>query len=330
MLRVGMLSGWHVHAKGYANELKAIPNVAITAVWDEEPERGKQWAAELDAPFEGDLGAFLGRADIDGVVVDAPTNRHAEVMIAAANAGKHIFTEKVMAPTVKECQAIADAVRKAGVKFCISFPQRTLPPHLFAKRVAEEKLIGDVTLLRVRVAHDGSSAGWLPPHFYDPVACGGGAMMDLGAHPMYLARWILGKPVRLSSMFNRFTDHVVEDNAVCTIEFENKAIAITETSFVSACCPGVLELHGTEGAVFIGGPDNTVRLMSKKVPGTLRGWVTPADLPPAMPRPIRIWTNALLEGTPIPFGLEDGIQLTELMEAAYRSFREGGASVTLA
>ncbi|MCX5759095.1 MAG: Gfo/Idh/MocA family oxidoreductase, partial [Candidatus Hydrogenedentes bacterium] len=240
-----------------------------------------------------------------------------EVMIAAANAGKHIFTEKVMAPTVQECQAIADAVRKAGVKFCISFPARTRPKFLFAKRVAEEGLIGDVTLLRVRVAHDGASSGWLPPHFYDPVACGGGAMMDLGAHPMYLARWILGQPLRVRSTFLHMTDHAVEDNAVSVVEFANKAIAVVETSFVSRHCPDILELHGTAGALFTGGPDDSVQLMSDKVGGSLRGWIRPADLPQALPRPIRIWADALMHGTPIPFGLDEGIQLTELMENAY-------------
>ncbi len=325
MLRVGMASGWHVHARGYAEELKAIPDAAIAAVWDEEPKRGVPWAAELGAPFEPDLQRFMARDDIDGIVCDAPTNRHAEVMIAAANAGKHIFTEKVMAPTVKECQAIADAVRKAGVKFCISFPARTRPKFLFAKRVAEEGLIGDITLLRVRVAHDGSSGGWLPPHFYDPVACGGGAMMDLGAHPMYLARWILGRPERIRSTFLHMTDHAVEDNAVSVVEFANKAIAIIETSFVSRHCPDILELHGTAGALFTGGPEDSVQLRSDKVGGALDGWICPADLPDALPRPIRIWANALLHGTPIPFGLEEGIQLTELMENAYAA-RESAKS----
>ena len=60
--------------------------------------------------------------------------------------------------TVRECDAISEAVRKAGVKFCISMPQRTRPTTLFAKQVADEKLIGDVTLLRVRGAHNGASA----------------------------------------------------------------------------------------------------------------------------------------------------------------------------
>lgn len=322
MLRVGMISGWHAHARGYANELKAIPGVEIAAVHDEDPERGAQWAAELAVPFEPDLDCFLNRADLDAVVVNAPTNRHKDIMIAAAQAKKHIFTEKVMALTVKECNAITDAVRKAGVQFCISFPARCTPQHLFAKKVMDEKLIGDVTVLRVRVAHDGASGGWLPPHFWDPVSCGGGAMMDLGAHPMYLARWILGKPLKISSTFNYFTGHEVEDNAVCTVEFENKAIGIVETSFLSAHCPGCLELYGTEGTLFTGGPDDGVHIISNVLGAKLNGWITPSELPKTQPRPVRQWAEALMNNTPMPFGLEDGTQLTELMEAAYRAHRE--------
>jgi predicted dehydrogenase len=323
MLKVAMLSGWHVHAKGYANTVNSFPDARVTAVWDEEPARGKAWAEELKAPFEPDLKKCCEREDVEAVVVDAPTSMHPEVMIAAARAGKHIFTEKVMALTVKACNRISAAVRKAGVKFCISMPQRCSPTSLFAKKVADEKLIGDVTLLRVRTAHNGASAGWLPPHFYVPETCGGGAMMDLGAHPMYLARWILGKPTRITSTFNDRTGHAVEDNSVCLIEFESKAIAVVETSFVSPHSPGALELYGTEGALLIGGPEGRVQLRSNKVASSVPGWIVPSELPKPLPPPLRMWVSGILEGAPIQFGLEDGTQLTELMEAAYRSHRSG-------
>jgi predicted dehydrogenase len=298
----------------------------IVAVYDEDPARGKAWAADLGVPFDADLDAFLGRGCMDAVACNAPTNRHKDVMVAAAQAGKHIFTEKVMALTVAECNAIAAAVRQADVLFCISMPYRTQPDALFAKKVAEEKLIGDVTLLRVRVAHDGASGKWLPPHFYDLETCGGGAMMDLGAHPMYVASWIMGQPVRITSMFNSFTGCEIEDNAVSLIEFENKGIAISETSFVSTHSPGCLELYGTEGSLFTGGPDGRVRLRSNRIGGSLDGWITPDRLPAALPSPIRIWVEGILEGKPIPFGLEEGTRLTELMENAYLSYRNGGSA----
>lgn len=68
--------------------------------------------------------------------------------------------------------------------------------NLFAKKAIDEGWLGKVTLARVRNAHDGVSSGWLPPHFFDEATCGGGAMMDLGAHPMYLLAWLLGRRYR--------------------------------------------------------------------------------------------------------------------------------------
>jgi predicted dehydrogenase len=322
VVRVAMLSSWHVHARGYARELASMPDVKLTAVWDEDPERGKSWAESLSLPFEADLQKILARDDVDAVAVDAPTSMHAEVMTAAAVAGKHIFTEKVMALTIEECQSIAEAVKKAGVKFCISFPYRTRPETLYAHKAVQDGLLGKLTFLRVRVAHNGVSGGWLPPHFEDPVTTGGGAMMDLGAHPMYLARWIGGRPKRIASMFSSVFDRPVEDNAVCSIEFESEAIGVTETSFVSTMSPFSLELSGTDGSLVVGGPDEkSVRIRSGHVNG--EQWVTPESLPEALPSALRMWIDGILKDTPIPFGLEEGIQLTELMEYAYRAHREG-------
>ncbi len=322
MLKVAMLSYWHVHAWDYTKQLMARDDVKITAVWDEIPERGEKNAKEIGAAFEADLDALLGRNDVDAVVINTPTNMHREVMVAAAKAGKHIFTEKVMALTVRECEEIAQAVREAGVKFCISFPHRTMPHNLFAKKVVDEGLIGDITLLRIRNAHNGSVAGWLPDHFYDPVECGGGAMIDLGAHGMYLSRWLLGEPVRITSMFNNYIDKPVEDNAVSVIEFKNKAIAINETGFVTSDSPFSLELYGTHGSLFIGGADNQIRLVSSKMESQVSGWITPTQLPDPLPSAIDQWVEGILRDGEILFGLEDGIELTRLMEGAYKSHRE--------
>lgn len=321
MLKVAMLSSWHVHAGDYARELKAMDNVQITVVWDEIPERGRWWAENLDVAFERDLMTLLKRDDVDAVVVDTPTNMHAEVMIAAATAGKHIFTEKVMALTVAECKSIAEAVKENGVKFCISFPHRTFSANLYAKYAIDQGLLGEITLLRIRNAHSGAIDDWLPPHFYDAQATGGGAMMDLGAHPMYLSRWLLGEPKSITSMFNSFTHKPVEDNAVSVIEFDNKAIAIAETSFVSPNSPFTLELYGTEGTLLIGGPNNQVKINSKSHTST--DWSIVNDLPTELPSPLNQWVNAILNDEQIHFGLQDGIQLTQLMEGAYKSYKEG-------
>src|SRR5690606_21017746 len=109
MVNVAMLSFWHVHAPGYAREVQDNPNARITVVWDEDPARGREWAEKLGVPFEPDLKKAVSRDDVDGVVVDAPTNMHTEVILAALEAKRHVFTEKVVAPTVAEVDRIGRA-----------------------------------------------------------------------------------------------------------------------------------------------------------------------------------------------------------------------------
>ncbi|HEY5562675.1 MAG TPA: Gfo/Idh/MocA family oxidoreductase [Clostridiaceae bacterium] len=320
MLKIAMLSKWHVHAQGYAEMLKEYKDVEITAVWDEVPERGREWAKTLNVDFEEDLNKILGRQDVEAVVICAPTSMHAEIMIAAAKAGKHIFTEKAMALTKKECEKVTVEIEKAGVKFGICFPARTRPANLYAKKVIDEGLLGKITLLRIRNGHDGALNNWLPDYWYDESMAGGGAMMDLGCHPMYLASWILGKPKRISSMFSYFTDRTVEDNSVCTIEFEDKAVAILETSLVTYNTPAMFEVYGTEGSLIICG-DN-IKLISKKMDKQFAGWVTPTKLPEELPHSIRQWVDGIKKNTPIIFDTVAAIKLTELLEAAYIAHKE--------
>ena len=89
MLKVAMLSKWHVHAPEYARRLSEMDDVQLTCVWDEIPERGQAWAKELGTAFEPDLDKLLARDDVDAVCIDTPTNMHKDIMIKAAKAGKH-------------------------------------------------------------------------------------------------------------------------------------------------------------------------------------------------------------------------------------------------
>ncbi|MDI9498785.1 MAG: Gfo/Idh/MocA family oxidoreductase [Bacillota bacterium] len=319
MIRVAMLSKWHVHAEGYARDVQNSGVAKITCVWDEDARRGRAWAEELGVDFEADLAACLAREDVDAVVIDTPTSDHRDVMVAAANAGKHIFTEKAMAPTLAECREITAAVEKNGVKFAISHPQLTSPFVQYAKKVLAEGLLGEVKFLRLRSAHDGSSGGWLPDYWYDVEKAGGGAMMDLGCHPMYTAAWLLGKPKRITSMFNNsYALNDVDDNAVSVVEFENGAIAVLETGFVTPWSGGCTELLGTEGALVM--TDGVVKLRSKKL--GVDGWVIPAALPKPMKSTMALWFDGILNDSPIPFGTAEGEALTNLLEQAYVSDRD--------
>jgi len=313
-----MLSKWHVHAVDYARIIIAQPDAKITCVWDDNTERGKTWADELGVSFEPDLEKALNRSDVDAVIVDTPTTDHLRVMVAAANAGKHIFTEKVMAVTVEECKIIAEAVRKNNVKFCISFPQLTTSLVQYSKQAIEKGILGRIHFMRMRSAHAGSLHGWLPEYWYELKDAGGGAMMDLGCHPMYTASYLLGKPKRITSMFNNSCAPAgVDDNSVSVVEFENKAIAVLETSFVSPYQAGCFELLGTEGAIVQ--VDNIIKVRSNQFK---EGWFLPEKLPSPLPVSIRLWLDGIEKGHSIPFDTDMGTALTNLMENAYISDKE--------
>lgn len=318
MLRVAMLSKWHVHAQEYAQRLSRMPEVQLSCVWDEDPARGKAWAADLQVDFEADLDALLGRKDVDGVVVTTPTTMHEEVMVKAAKAGKHIFTEKVLATTAESAERIIAAIEEAGVQFCICLPYRTQPAMLYIKQAIDEGLLGEITLLRIRNGHDGSLASWLPEYWYDEALAGGGAMMDLGCHPMYLSDWFMGMPERIVSTFTSMHDRGVDENAVCVMEYENKAIAIAETSLVSPFTPSQTEVYGTKGTVIA--TDGRVRIRSKQL--LADGWVEPAKLPKELKHPTRMWVDGILSGEEIVYGLKEARNLTELMDRAYRSDKQ--------
>ena len=148
MLRIAMLSKWHVHAANYAQFIQDQPDAQIACVWDEDPVRGQRWGEEMNVPFLQDLDTLLSRPDVDAVIIDAPTSMHKDLMVRAAKAGKHIFTEKCMCLTTADCDEVIKAVEDAGVIFTISFPQRVRGRSLLVKKYVEEGVLGDVTLLR--------------------------------------------------------------------------------------------------------------------------------------------------------------------------------------
>ena len=247
------------------------------------------------------------------MIVCTATNEHIDVMPRIAAAGKHIFTEKVLALTSADCEAIEKAVEDSGVTFTISMPHKTLAPHNAVKAVADSGELGKINYLRFRNCHSGSTRGWLPVHFYNEAQCGGGAMIDLGAHGMYLTHWILGMPLTAKSAFTVAHDtpknvSSVEDNAVTVMTFADGAIAINETGFVSECDPLVLEVSGEQGYVRMEG--KTV----VKCTTATEGKTVEVPLGEDLPLPIvQFLTGDVLPG----FGMEEAKALTKFMEMAY-------------
>jgi predicted dehydrogenase len=321
MIRVAMLSYWHVHAWDYTRQAQSHPDVTIGAVWDELPERGRAAAEQLGVPFYESLDDLLALPEIDAVIVDAPTSMHCDVMVAAARAGKHIFTEKVLAPTLAEANEIIAAADQASVVLTVSLPRLAEGYTQAITSLITDGACGDLTLVRIRMAHNGALRteqnpdGWLPPHFYDPEQCRGGAMIDLGCHPMYLARHFLGLPETVNAHYGYVTGRAVEDNAVVTLGYASGALAVVEAGFVTPASPFTIEVHGTHTSLIYSAPPPVLRVRG------LDDWIEQA-IPKSSPLPFVQWVDHIQRGTRNVANIDAALDLTKLMEAANRSAAE--------
>jgi scyllo-inositol 2-dehydrogenase (NAD+) len=324
MLKVAMLSKWHVHAEDYAREAIENVNLSIKMVWDERKERGEKWAEQLGVLFEQDLEKVLTNPDIDAVIVDTPTNLHKEIIMLAAKHKKHIFTEKVLAFTIQDCEEILTAIKENDVKLMVSLPRLTTNYYLYAQEILNKGIIGRLTSIRCRLSHDGAVAsdshpnGWLPEHFFNKEECGGGALIDLGAHPIYLTNRLAGPAKAVTARLQQTLGYDVDDNAVALIEYESGALGMIETGFLSTGSPFQLELYGTEGSLLI--EDNTIRLKSRHLG---REWITPEQLPEALPIAMEQWVQNILAEKEPTITEEDVIGLTLINQAASLSHRQG-------
>lgn len=328
MVRVALLSMAHVHAIGYANQVQKNPDAEIACVWDDDPARGRPAAKRFEVPFEDNLHEVLNDPSIDGVVLNSETSKHQDLILAAVEAGKHVFTEKALTVHTAEALPVVEAVQKSGIKFMISLPQRSNPETLFLKRCVDEGLLGQVSFARFRIAHSAALDRWFKEGslwFGDAALAGGGSLFDLGCHTVDAMRWILGEPESVvASTSNLSGAYDIDDQCVAMVTFKSGAIGVLDVSWLHRAGPNTWELYGTEGFAGKGIPGQGIQLQSRKaeVMG-LTGTFSPARLGDPLPSPLEQWISALAHDTPMQITVEDGLHLTQLLEAIYTSAREG-------
>ncbi|MFC7456077.1 Gfo/Idh/MocA family protein [Brachybacterium sp. GCM10030267] len=314
-LRIAVLSAWHVHAEEYGRAALDHPETELVAVWDDDADRGRELAGKLGVEATTDLDALLARDDLDGVTVTAATSDHVELMTKVIAAGKHIFTEKLLAPTVEGCDQLISAAQEAGVRVTVSLPRLTHGYTLALRTILDEGTLGRLTYSRVRLAHNGSTADWLPARFYDASEALGGAFSDLGAHPVYLTQLILGEEI--STVRSTYTDQTgrgVEDNSSVTVSTPDGAIGVIETGFVTPASPFTIEVHGTEGSVLYGFENDDEGNAVMRL-GSSEGWST-VDVPADDPIPFAQWVESIRTEATMEENLRRARALTALVAAA--------------
>ena len=220
------------HAEAIAEDL---PTARLAAVVDPRTEAATALADRFGARAEAEASAVLVDEAIDAVVIATPAALHRDLIVAAARAGKHVFTEKPITTELDEAHECVEAARQAGVVLQVGFNRRFAPGFLAARRAVDDGRVGTPQLLRSltrdpapfesdpartplwtifleTLIHDFDTLRWLNP---------GSEVVSVTAHADALVR-----PDARESGFL--------DTSVVTLRFDNGALATAEASFSAA------------------------------------------------------------------------------------------------
>jgi len=286
---VALVGGAHIHTPQYAGALKNQKSLKVKGVWDHDADRANRWAKNIGCSTVADLKDIWTDPEISAVVICSETNRHHDLVLAAAHAKKHMFVEKPMGITAKESYAMASAIEQANLLFTTGYFMRTNPQHIFLKEQVANGNFGKVTRVRGSNCHSGSLGGWFDGEYRwmaDPKIAGVGAFGDLGTHMLDILMWLFG-PIEsaaadIKTVTNRYPG--CDESGEALLKFQNGVTGTLGAGWVDVDDPISLEISGTEGHATI--DRGKLFFKSSKVTNAKGGdpWT---DLPAGTPPPIR-------------------------------------------
>ena len=285
----------HIHTPGFISLLKTRQDVKVKSVWDHDQARAAKRAAELGSQVVADVQNIWTDGAINAVIICSETNRHRELVLAAAAAKKHMFVEKPLGITAQESTEMAEAIEKNKLLFTTGYFMRTSAQHLFLKEQIAAGSFGKVTRVRGSNCHSGSLGGWFDTEWRwmaDPKIAGVGAFGDLGTHKLDILMWMLGDVEAITAdvrvVTGRYGD--CDEAGEALIRFKNGVIGTLAAGWVDVEDPVPLEICGTEGHAVI--VRNDLFFKSKKVEGAdgMDPW---RKMPKNLPLPLHQFIDAV-------------------------------------
>ncbi|MGD0092249.1 MAG: Gfo/Idh/MocA family oxidoreductase [Planctomycetota bacterium] len=326
MPQVALVGGAHVHTPGFIKTLKArAGQVQTKCVWDHDAARAKKCAGELGVPVVEDLAAIWNDPQITAVVICSETNRHEELVVAAAKAKKLIFAEKPLGMGAKDGYAMLQAIASAGVLFQTGYSMRSDPKNLFIKEQITKGNFGTITRVRASVCHSAALGGWFDNNcrwMAEPKQSGVGGYGDLGTHGLDLLLWFMGDVSKATGSISlgtkRYPD--CDEYGEGLLVFASGAMGTLAAGWDDVDNPVSLEICGTEGhAVVVNGE---LYFHSKKVPDSdiKKPW---KQFPPGLPSALELFLDAVAGKTDLPLvTAREAAYRSAVMEAVYQGARE--------
>ncbi|MHA1264945.1 MAG: Gfo/Idh/MocA family protein [Candidatus Helarchaeota archaeon] len=240
----------YVHIQGYQSSGQAD----VLGIVTRTEEHAKSTAEKFGIPsWYTDYHELLQRDDIKAVSVCTPNYLHAQIVIDAAKAGKHILCEKPLTTSLEEAERMVTIAKQEKVFLMNPSHQRFIPVLENVKAILDE--LGQITFVRYRFAHQGPYKSWSAMSkekwFYDPEKAGGGVLLDLGPHALDLLDWFLGDvQVVQSAILKTFALPTKnEDTAVVLLQYKNGTIVELDTSWASNPEFNEFQIYGTNGTI---------------------------------------------------------------------------------
>ncbi len=243
MIGVGIIGCGRIAQERHLPEYQENPNAVIIGVYDVNMDRAREIAEKYSAKAYSSYEELLKDPKIDAVSVCSANSTHAEISVAALNAGKHVLCEKPMAITYEECKSMTEAAKANGRYLMIGQNQRLTKAHIRAKEMIEEGVIGQVLTFRTTFGHGGPETWSIDPGkktwFFDRKKAAMGAMADLGIHKTDLIQFLLSQKVvettaKLVTLDKRDASGEligVDDNAICIYKMSGGAIGTMTASW---------------------------------------------------------------------------------------------------
>lgn len=324
MIRIGLVGCGGImgaHVPG----LKAVEGRAVvTAACDVNREAAERRASETNpgAAIYTDWKAMLADDVVDAVDCALPHHLHRDAIVDAAEAGKHILTEKPLCTTLEEARDIEAAVKANGVILACAHNQMFEPAPRTARRWIREGKLGRLFSLRTVdcfYAGGGKPVDW---GWRGKIStCGGGCAIDTGYHPTYMLISLANsEPVEVVSFLANYNQPNLEgdDSAQTMVRFANGAVGTLQTSWGHPVPNGHWQIHaiGEKGQIY--GRGNTLYFQP------LQGEVEKHELQPenGFVGEIKHFVDCIETGATPEQGLYEGVTVLKVILAGYQSDRE--------
>lgn len=324
-VRIGVIGVGRIGSMHAELLARQVPGAEVTRVTDAHAPAAQAVGARLRVPAAASIEELLAAPDVDAVAICTSTDTHADLIVAAAEAGKAIFCEKPVSLDLAEVDRALAAVHAAGVPFQIGFNRRFDPAHAAVARAVAEGEVGEVQIVRI------TSRDPAPPPL-DYVRTSGGIFLDMTIHDFDMARFVARSEVvevyargsvRVDPGFGEAGD---VDTAVIVLEHENGCFTTIDNSRQAVYgYDQRVEVFGSAGMAASENP-----LAHSTIVRTANG-VRAATLPyffleryiPSYLGEWQAFVSAVGTGAPPPVGPADARAPLVIGLAAWQSLREG-------